>query len=639
MKRPSASSTNRNEEANESLDFLIHPEEFPGIVWITDQDGNHLYCNKRAVTYTGKTSDELQREGFCCAIHDLDRDRVVNERLRCVAAREALDIDFRWRRYDGEYRWFRSQVHHVLGVNEQLIRSYNLIFDIHEQKLAAQALAESERKFREIVDKTPTGIWMADNKGGITFGNQSIVSYTGHRLCDWGGDEWNNFLHPEDAPIALQRWHACIASGATYRDSYRLRSSHGEYRWFQAAGEPLRDASGNIVSWIGAHIDIDDRVKSEEALRETSQQLRVLVDTIPALVWCASPDGAPDYFNKRMVEYTGFSADHWGSTEDTVPIEGVAKSHRWLDIIHRDDYIANLPAWQQSLVTGESFSAPLRIRRADGIFKWFQTLGEPLRDSAGRIVCWYGLNIDIDENKQTEELLRLTRSQLAKAAQIATVAELSAAIAHEVNQPLAAVVANADACAAWLAGPSLNIERARLAVESIANDGHAAATVLSRIRSLFQQTKPQKRPLNLADVILETLRLLNDDLSRKGMVVELKLEALKVVWADRVQIQQVLTNLLMNASDAMQSAVIGPKKATINSRITGQSVVVSVSDSGPGVSETERVFDSFFTTKETGLGMGLSICRSIVEAHGGNLWLEEPSERGATFSFSIPLEE
>jgi PAS domain S-box-containing protein len=619
--------------------LLIHADHFPGIVLVSNHEGHHTYSNPRGLEYTGLTLDNMQDGSWGVTIHEGDRDRILKEWSHGVSARLPLDFEFRWRRHDGVFRWFRAQVHHILGKHGELIRSYSLLFDIHEQKTAEHTLAENERKFREIVDKAPTGIWMADNEGGIIFGNQSIVAYTGQTLADWGGHGWNKCLHPDDAPIAWDRWHACIDSGSSYRDAYRLRGQNGAYRWFQTAGEPLRDASGIIVSWIGAHIDIDDRVKTEEALRETGQQLRVLVDTIPALVWCATPGGAPDYFNKRMVEYTGLRADHWESADSTVVVEDHTLSHRWLDIIHRDDFVALLPVWEQALATGDSFSASLRLRRADGSYKWFQTFGEPLRDSTGRIVCWYGLNIDIDENKRTEELLRITRSQLAKATQIATIAELSAAIAHEINQPLAAVVANADACAAWLASPSPNLERARLAVESIANDGHAASTVLSRVRSLFQQAKPQKRPLNLNDVIIETLKLLNDDLSRKGIGVELRLERLKVVSADRVHLHQVLTNLLANAGDAMQFSVIEPKTVIISSRMKEQNVMISISDSGPGVSETEKIFDSFFTTKETGLGMGLSICRSIVEAHGGNLWLEENSERGATFSFSIPVEE
>lgn len=627
-----------DERSNGSTAFLIDVDELPGPVWITDAKGHHLHCNRRVVEYTGKTSDDFRRELFCCAIHELDRDRVVTERFRCVAERKALEIEFRWRRHDGQYRWFRIQVHHVLGHDGQLLRSYNLLSDIHEQKLAERALVENETKFHEMIDKAPVFIWMADREGNIIFGNQSCVAYTGKTEAAWGGHGWNAFVHPDDAPGAWERWRACIATGSVYRSSYRLRRNDGAYRWFQSLAEPLRDESGEITRWIGVNSDVDDRVKAEDAFRETSEQLRLMVDTIPALVFCSTPDGTPAYFNKPMAEYTGLSGNNQQFTKSRA-LEGRddPAGLRWRDIIHHEDRAAFLPAWEHSLATGIQFSAVLRLRRADGAYKWFQMLAEPLRDSSGRIVCWYGIDIDIDENKQTEELLRVTRSRLAKAAQIATVAELSATIAHEINQPLAAVVANADACTSWLAGPTPNLERARLAADSIANDGHAASVVLSRIRSLFQQSKAQKQTLNLNEVILELLRLTKDELTRKAVSVDLRLETLKPVFADKVQLQQVLTNLISNAVDAMQAISSLTKTIVVRSRMLEQAVIVSVSDAGPGVSAPDRVFESFFTSKETGLGMGLSICRTIIEAHGGTLWLQENSDRGATFAFSIPI--
>lgn len=619
------------------LSFLVHPEELPGYVWITDQEGHHLYCNAKVTEYTGTTSEQLSHDGFCCTLHPDDRERVVSERLRCVGARETKDLDFRWRCHDGSYRWFRNQVRHIIDAQGNLLRSYNLIFDIHEQKLAEQALVENERRSREIVDKAPTGIWMADEKGGITFGNQSIVDYTGETLSYWGGDGWNKCLHPEDAPIAWERWHACVDSGVSYRDAYRLRAHDGQYRWFQTAGEPLRDASGKIVSWIGAHTDIDDRVKAEEAMRESSDHLRLLIDTIPALVSCSTPDGAPAYFNKRMTEYAGYGGDHWRHIAKTTIDEDPA-IRGWSNLVHPEDCIKVLPEWSQALSAGKPFTALLRLRRADGVYRWFRTSKEPLRDSTGKIVCWYGLNIDIDDSRQTEELLRITRTKLAKAAQLATVAELSAAIAHEINQPLAAVVANADACIAWLSGSTPNLERARSASQSISIDVHAAATVLSRVRSLFRQAIPQKLDLNVNDVVKETLSLIREDLVRKNIAIDLRLGTLSTVQADQVQLQQVLTNLISNAVDAMQAHSGRAKLLTISTTMREPDLVIAIADKGPGVSEPDKVFDSFFSSKETGLGMGLSICRSIVEAHGGVLWLEENSDEGATFAFSIPVE-
>ena len=278
------------------------------------------------------------------------------------------------------------------------------------------------------------------------------------------------------------------------------------------------------------------------------------------------------------------------------------------------------------------------FRRKDGTYRWHHSLAEPLRDRHGQIVEWYGLSIDIDDGKRAENELRATQAQLARASQAATVAELSASIAHEINQPLAGIVASAETCRTWLSGDNPNLPRARAALERIIRDGNAAADIIRRIRALFTQTAPAKTSLQINEVIDEVRRLAQDELGRRGVSLELNLtQALPPVLVDRIQIQQVLMNLIRNGAEAMQHANGDAKHLIVQSQCTDGCIIVEVCDHGLGLTHPEKVFEPFYSTKPDGLGIGLAISRSIVQAHGGVLRVRENKPQGAVFSFTLPL--
>lgn len=287
----------------------------------------------------------------------------------------------------------------------------------------------------------------------------------------------------------------------------------------------------------------------------------------------------------------------------------------------------------------EGHTAVMRFRWAEqrGVYRWAECRVEPRRGHDETIVEWYGVSIDVDDEVRAQEALRLASDELARASQVASLAELSASIAHELNQPLAAIIANSHACDRWLSADPPNVERARITAARIIRNASSAADVISRVRALFNKSGGSRTSEKLDNVVFEARELMIDEAIRRRVRLEIEIEKdIPTVEIDRVQIQQVLINLLRNGMDAMDQG-LGERSLNVCLRRQGDDVHVIVSDSGAGIQFPDRVFEPFFTTKHDGMGMGLSICRSIIEAHGGRLWAEENQPCGATFVFSLPI--
>lgn len=600
-------------------------DSMPGFGWSTDPKGNFRYLSPSIFEYTGIRCDAPETTSFAGAIvlHPDDADSVVRHWRLCLETGEPYDVEQRMRRFDGEYRWFRAVAQPVRDTAGRITGWYGLTYDIDDRRKAEEELRKSRAELESIVESIPGMIAAADAKGRHAYANRRLLDYIGRELSSDVDLPWMDIVHPDDREAVLAARTRCVTTGQALEVVYRRRRRDGVYRWFRVRVEPTRDESGRIIRWYSLLVDVHEEKLAEQALRDSEQRLRLLTDTIPALVWCATSTGDAFYLNKRLLDYSGLR-----------PEEADQARAR---LIHPDDIPLLVRTWQECLARGDSFKIVYRLRRADGTYRWHEGRAEPWRDETGAIAQWYGVNVDIDERLHAEQALRAVQARFQRAAQLAGLAELSASIAHEVNQPLAAVVTNSHACLRWLATEPPNLQRAQSAAERTIRDANAAAAVVGRVRALFKQTQQAKAAVDLNEVITEVCDLLADDIGARKIQIDADLEdGLPYVFADRVQLQQVLVNLIRNGMEAMEG-VEAPKVLAIHSRRGADGMVaVEIRDHGEGIADPESVFEPFFTTKPDGMGMGLAICRSIVEAHDGRIRVTASQPTGTVFQVVLP---
>ena len=381
---------------------------------------------------------------------------------------------------------------------------------------------------------------------------------------------------------------------------------------------------GEIVKWYGINTDIDERVRAERALSASERYSRQIVDSIPSMVAVFTAGGELELVNHQVLEYYGRTFEE-------------LRSWATSDATHPEDLPRAIELFTQSIASGDAFEFEVRTRRFDGVYRWFQSRGFPLRDANGRIVRWYNLLIDIDERKRAEEALSRARSELAHVARVSSLGALTASIAHEVNQPLSGIITNAGTCLRMLAADPPNVEGARETARRTIRDGNRAADVITRLRALFSKRATTVEPVNLNEAAREVIALSWGDLHRSRVVVRTELaDELPLVGGNRVQLQQVIMNLLRNASDAMIGVDDRTRRLVIKTETDERDHVrLSVQDTGVGFGPdgAERLFEAFYTTKSEGMGIGLSVSRSIIESHHGRLWAAANDGPGATFSF------
>jgi PAS domain S-box-containing protein len=579
----------------------------------------------------------LSPQSFQDRIIPEDRDLFIEMARQAVREKTDFEVNFRVDLPDGQTRYVHTVGHPLVGDDGEALELVGTHVDVTEQYVAKEKLQrafdeikKSEDRLRLVIDTIPTLVWRAGVDGVPDFLNQPALDYTGI-LLEHAATDWPRAFHPDDKKGMLVKWAAIRKSGMAGGLEARLRRVDGEYRWFLFRAEPLRDESGNIVKWYGSSTDIADRKRAEEALRESEQRFRDYAETGSDWLWETTPDhrviSISEHVNAVGFRPSGLSGlFRWDIAADVE-----SEPEKWRQ--HRAMLDAHLP-FRDFEYTLNGTGSPIYVR----------TSGKPVHDANGNFLGYRGTGTDITATiraQRAEEALRETQAELAHVTRITALGELTASIAHEVNQPLAAVIANAEACLRWLDRETPDLAAARRSAEWVISDGTRASEVVRRVRALASKSDIEKVPLDLNTAVRDVIALVQREVSSQRVSLRTELEpALPRILGDRVQLQQVIINLVMNGIEAMQQVTDRPREMVIRSRqCEARQALVSVTDCGVGISaeSANRLFNPFFTTKSSGLGMGLSICRSIVEAHGGRLSVSGNEGPGATLQFVLPL--
>jgi PAS domain S-box-containing protein len=494
------------------------------------------------------------------------------------------------------------------------------IRDISEKKRAEDELRKQKEVLQKIFENIPVMIVLLDQGG-----RHELVNPEWERTIGWTlGEirERNLDIFAEAFPDAQYRQVVMddIAASTGEWTDLKVRVRDGRVVDVAATFVHLSDGSSLFIGR-----DIAERKRVEAELRESEARFRLVADSAPVMIWMSGTDKLCTYFNKPWLDFTGRPIDR-------------ELGNGWADGVHPEDLGSCMDMYIQAFDLREAFRMEYRLRRRDGEYRWVSDIGVPRFNPDGSFAGYIGSCIDVTEQRLAEEQLRQAQGDLARVTRVVAMGELAAAIAHEVNQPLTAIVTNGQFCLRRLDGS--NPDELRAVITEIVNDGTRASAVISRVRGLLRKGAPNRTEIDMNQIIQDVTMLLRNEFTRNRLFLRTELAAdLPRVPGDPVLLQQVLINLMMNAIDAMRTSTDGRREILIRSARNPDGVLVQVQDSGPGIApeEEDRIFEPFFTTKPEGIGMGLSISHSIIESHGGRLWTV-PSSTGALFEFTLPTD-
>lgn len=627
LARKAAEESRRESEKN----FRGLVETTAAVPWQADTESwVFTYVGPQAVRLLGYPLEQWYEKDFWAShLHPDDKEFAVNTCMGLSQSAEDFEFEYRMIAASGKIVW----VHDIVRCEHQNGKPVELrgfMLDITQRKQAEEALRESEERISLAANTAGLSLWMWDATR-----DESWVTPEGRRLFGWDESEpitlerFIRTLHPDDREPTREAVLRSLQNGGDYLAEFRVVLRGGAIRWVATRGRIEFDPNGRPLRMRGVSIDITDRRRAEEALETERRFLRQVIDIDPNFIFAKNREGRFTLVNQAVADAYGTTVeDLIGKTDaDFNP------NREEVEFFHRMDL-------EVIDTLKERFTAEERLTDAEGKIRWLQTVKRPILDTDGTARQVLGASTDITQRKEAESELQRNRQELAHVSRISTMGELAASLAHELNQPLTAILGNAQAAQRFMAANPVDLEEVREILKDIVQDDSRASEVIQRMRALVKKEEVAFAPLDIAEVTHDVARLIHTDavLLNVDVAVELDL-ALPLVLGDRVQLQQVVLNLMLNAFDAMKDCPANERRVVLRAEPNdARAVRVAVRDRGIGLSggKLDKIFQPFYTTKRDGLGMGLSISRSIVEDHGGRLWAANNPDRGATFYFTVP---
>jgi PAS domain S-box-containing protein len=602
-------------------------DDIPGLVATMGPKGQVEFLNRQTLEYFGTANEELKTSSLTGVVHPDDLPRVSAARAKAIETGQIYQVEHRCRGADGVYRWFQVRGLPERDAEGTITAWYLLLTDIDDLKRAEEALQSNERALSLMINAIPAYIHVLRADGSVLYANQAVLGYTGLTLDEVQKEDYRTRVsHPEDLERLRDKHREALTRTAPFENEQRVLRKDGTYRWFLVRYNPLLDPQGRVDRWYVAAFDIEDRKRAEAEVEKAYVRL--------AEAQQLSKTGS--FITDRLVDEHSWSQEAFRIFEfdpaARLTMAMIRNAVHPEDLRFFDDVMARG-------MTGQDVEFDFRILTARGAVKYVRGMARVFEQVAGRPLLVGALQ-DVTESRLAEEALSRARSELTHVARVTALSALTASIAHEVNQPLAGIIMNASTCLQMLSGNPPNLNGARETARRTLRDGKRASDLVRRLRALFSKKEFKLEPLDLNDTTREVIALTLSDLQRNRVVLRCELaDDLPLVTGDRVQLQQVVLNMIRNGCDAMAEVDNRARDLLIKTeRSAADQVCLSVIDAGIGFGPevAEKLFHPFYTTKSDGMGIGLSISRSIIEAHRGRLWATANAQSGATFCFSLP---
>jgi PAS domain S-box-containing protein len=612
-------------------------ENAPVMIVFFDKEGKDIMVNPEWERVTGWTLREIRQGNI-----DILSEFFPQPQYRHTA----LDLITR----NGEWFEIKVKVRNgvVIDLGGRVVQLSDgsriaITRDITERKRVEEALRTTERRQRKIAKRleaerarlidaqavAKVGSWETELPSlEVTWSEQT------HRIFETDPSHFHprrsdfvELIHPDDRAKVDAAFQASLDKRAPSNVEYRIVMGDGRVKVLEEQWRVFHDEQGRPIRLVGTCRDVTERKRAEAELRESEARFRLVADSAPVMIWMSGTDKLCIYFNKPWLDFTGRSLE-------------LELGNGWAEGVHPEDLRRCTTTYIQAFDRRAAFRMEYHLRRHDGEYRWVLDIGVPRFNPDGSFAGYIGSCIDVTEQRRAEEQLRHAQEDLARVTRVLAMGELAATIAHEVNQPLTAIVTNGQFCLRRLDGATTNLHDLRPAITEIVNDGTRASAVISRIRGLLTKGTSDRTELDINQIIQDVTTLLRNEFTRNRVLLHSEFATdLPRVHGDSVQLQQVLINLIMNAIEATRTSANGRREILIRSAKNPDSVLVRVQDSGPGIEPglANRIFEPFFTTKAKGVGMGLSISHSIIESHGGHLGIVS-SSTGALFEFTLPTD-
>ena len=607
----------------------------PGMLWVTGPDGEVTRVNQRTLDFTGARSvEDLLNLGWEKFLHPEDFPKTANAFFHAIQTGESYENLQRVRRVDGEYRWHHVRAEPLRDREGRIIEWYGLSVDIDEGKKIEERLRRSEAYLAEAQRLTHTATAAYDATKILYFSDEAFRLFGFDPLQGIPSREavWQR-IHPDDVDTMNEKIEHALRERRSFQNEFRLKLPDGTVKHVDADILPVFSATGELVEIIATAVDVTERKRAEDTLRRGEAWLAQAQRLSHTGTWVL--DGTTRHF----LYWSDESYRIWGFD----PLQGLPSRDDMWERIHPEDRERLWEEVQGALREQRDFFEEFRILLPDGTVKYLEANTHHEFSPLGALLEVVCTNVDVTERKRAQderEQLRQLEADLAHINRVSTMGELAASLSHEILHPIATARNNARAGMRFLEMSPPNLSEVKEALGCVVRDADRAKDIVGRIRSQIKRAPPQKERFDLHEAINEVIVMVRSAIAKDAISVNTRLMDERVpVQGDRVQLQQVLVNLILNAVEAMSSVEDGARELSIRTEQSQTGgVLVAVHDSGPGIGSVnlERVFEPFYTTKTNGIGMGLSICQTIIHGHGGRLSMRANEPRGTVFQFTLP---